>query len=44
MLVDLMDVKPALLQRYLGRAGAAAFLAYHAPAAAPPLVPQPARA
>lgn len=29
VLVDLMDVKPAVLQRYLGRQGAAAFLAAH---------------
>lgn len=30
VLVDLLEVPPALLQRYLGRASAAAFLSYHA--------------
>jgi putative hemolysin len=31
VLVDLLDLKPAVRQRYLGRDGAAAFLAFHQP-------------
>jgi hypothetical protein len=33
MMVDLMDVAPDMLARYMGKAGARAFLAHHAPEA-----------
>ena len=42
MLVDLLEVRPALLQRYFGRDGVARLRAYHAPASPPGLVPAPA--
>jgi putative hemolysin len=42
VLVDLLDVKPALLQRYLGRDNAAAFLSRHRPTPARPLETLPA--
>jgi putative hemolysin len=42
VLVDLMDVPPAVLQRYLGRDGAEAFRAAHRPRPEPDLVPIPA--
>lgn len=42
MLVDLLEVRPALLQRYFGRDGVARLHAYHAPASPPDLVPAPA--
>lgn len=32
MMVDLMDVAPDMLARYMGKAGAEAFLAHNAPA------------
>jgi putative hemolysin len=35
IVVDLLDVERALLARYLGKEGAARFLAYHAPPTAP---------
>ena len=39
VLVDLLDVRPALLQRYLGRENAGRFLAFHQPAPDPTIEP-----
>jgi putative hemolysin len=42
MVVDLVDVERSLLQRYMGREGAAGFLAHHRAALAAPAGTQPA--